>query len=289
MYKLSGEVKCLEECGGQQLSLTASARSEDGGTSPLVERVFRLLASQLALPPSVRGSDGKLVSAFSTELPLEARYTLTLQPAVAAWYWDASERVFTATFGHPLAPVSFVHLGYKVALVCSHRVVARLERVRDAGVVHVVQNELQLAAGANSFMVQEAGHYRVVPRAECVRFEQPSFEFSTDALRLVQVRAVELLFTASVEHEVTAGQEAVLNCRLRLTRLASGSTEKHVEMLDAQLDSTKASNANLTQTQAKAQTSKRVYNFDFWIPHDVEQFELAPTSETVCSYTNFVH
>ena len=97
---------------------------------------------------------------------------LMLLAAMAVWHWDASDRVLSVSHGQPLAPVSFIHLGYTVPLVCSHQVTGPLERFREKGVVIVVQNELQLAAGANSFMVQEPGNYRVVPRAECICFKQ---------------------------------------------------------------------------------------------------------------------
>ena len=139
---------------------------------------------------------------LTMKLPFEARYTLTLQAAVAVWYWDASDRVQSVSHGQPLAPVSFMHLGY-VSLICSHWVTA-LERFRENGVVIVEPNKLPLAACANSSIMQEPGNYRVVPRAPSAFASSSTFEFSTDALRLLHVLSAELLFSAFVKYKTEA-------------------------------------------------------------------------------------
>nr|XP_022336385.1 nodal modulator 1-like isoform X1 [Crassostrea virginica] len=171
--KLSGSIKCLEKCGGMEVSLSPVNRGDSKQITQAKE-----------------GSQGTV---FQFENVLPGKYKVTLLHDTWCWKEKTLEIEVKSS---DVANVDFTQTGYILKCTISHEIKLHFEHNKKKGSV----GSFDLNKGTNRFCLAQPGVYKLTPDS-CHKFEKDEYIYDTGNPELLALTAVTHLVEGSVTAE----------------------------------------------------------------------------------------
>lgn len=182
--KLSGSIKCLEKCGGMEVSLSPVNRGD-----------------KKQITQAKEGAKGTV---FQFENVLPGKYKVTLLHDT--WCWK-DKTLEVEVKSSDVADVDFTQTGYILKCTISHEIKLHFAHDRKSGSV----GSFDLNKGTNRFCLAQPGVYKLRPDS-CHKFEKEEYIYDTGSPELLALTAVSHL----VEGTVTA-EEKVNDIKIDVT------------------------------------------------------------------------
>ncbi|XP_061181394.1 BOS complex subunit NOMO1-like [Saccostrea echinata] len=171
--KLSGSIKCLEKCGGMEVSLSPVSRSDN---------------KQIT-----QAKEGAKGTVFQFENILPGKYKVTLLHDT--WCWK-DKTLEIEVKNSDVINVDFTQTGYILKCTISHEIILHFEHNKKAGSV----GSFNLNKGTNRFCLAQPGVYKLRPDS-CHKFEKEEYIYDTGNPELLALTAVSHLVEGSVTAE----------------------------------------------------------------------------------------